>query len=218
MMPERNSTSWSYCHGNPLECIVHHHDESSVIINSNKDIKTARHYFHNSLDEDSYLAMQEYLMSQLTLEEMQTIAYYADSGFKKIHHLTAQNEEHPHILNLENALKKCKSQPLTLYRGTLEKQDYAVGNVIELATYTSTTSNPHKAVQFTNRDTPTIMMFETKRGIPISIVHNEMEFLLPRQSQYLVNDILYTDLCLVYSNTDYIRRYENAVIYHLTDI
>jgi hypothetical protein len=216
---ERNGKRWSYCHGNPVTCMIHLHEmvPHPTIDSLEEVLGEEQHYFHQSLDAKDYENKKESFLSNLTIEEMKTIAHYADSGFKQIHAMTSINQDTEHIKNLNSAMQKYESETLVLYRGIPKAEEYSIGDRVALQNYTSTTCNPHKAVEFTKPERRILLMFTTNKGAPISLVHNEMEFLLPQGSRYLVKNILYTDIKIVYPDTDYTVSFEKSLVYHLID-
>ena len=218
---ERNGKRLSYCHGNPLTCLLHYHGDLTSIDDALIESLESEeiHYFNQEVNHIEYEAMALDFMSRLNKEELLAVAHYADSGYKPINKslITEVDIKEDYIQAIDSSIAKAQKFDKTVYRGFNRDFIYKIGEAVEFKSYTSTSLNPHKAVEFSNKDDLKILMLSTSNGAPISMVHKEMEIVLPRNSKFVVNEIIETDFRCLYPETDYSVSYPNAKIYHLVE-
>jgi hypothetical protein len=215
---ERNGKRWSYCHGTPATCLLHMHDAiASKPLDMTLDEQDI-HYFNQDVTHIDYEKMSLDFANKLNAEELRAIAHYADSGYKPINLSLIKGEDiKPEYINaIDSTIAKALPVDKTVYRGIKNNFPYKVGDTVKFPMYLSTSFNPHKAVEFTEKENPTILLFQTKQGAPISLVHKEMEIVLPRDSEFTLTEVVTTDFTCVYPDTDYTVSYPNATIYILT--
>lgn len=178
------------------------------------------HYFNQDINGSQYETMTTDFMNRLTKDESIAVAYYADSGYRRINR-GLKNEveiEEAFVSAIDSSIDKAEPIEKTIYRGLQSDFNYNEGDVVEFKSYVSTSYNPHKAVEFANKEDLKILMFSTSKGAPISIVHKEMEIVLPRGSKFKLREIIETDFRCLYPDTDYSVSYSNAKIYHLVEV
>lgn len=215
---ERNGKRWSYCHGNPQTCLLHMHGEiPSTPLSINID-EEDKHYFNQDVTHIEYEQLSVEFANKLNAEELKAIAHYADSGYKPINRSLIKGEgiKQEYIDAIDSTIAKAELVDKTIYRGIKKDFPYKVGDKVKFPMYLSTSFNPQKAIEFTEKEKPTILLFQTKHGAPISLVHKEMEIVLPRDSEFTLSEIVTTDFTCVYPETDYTVNYPNATIYILT--
>lgn len=173
------------------------------------------------LNESSYKASAEDFYSLVSSEEAAALLHYSDSGFKAINRglMGATTNSESLVGLLDASIDKAIPKNKTVFRGIKRDINKNVGESHIFETFVSTSYNPHKAFEFTDSSSPILLILETKLGAPISIIHREMEVLLPRNKEFLVTDIIFSNLRLFYPGTkDYSVSKKETKIYKLAEI
>jgi hypothetical protein len=211
----------TFCHTNGY-CKNHDVPPSSTSqLDLNKNFMHDDYKIFQELNESEYKTLAEEFYTKLTTEEASALMHYSDAGFKLINRslMGLENIREPLVDLLDSSLSKARLEGKTLYRGARRDINKNVGDSHIFETFVSTSYNPQKAFEFTNPSSPILFILETKSGAPISIIHREMEVLLPRNKEFLVTDVSFSPVRLFYPETDeYSVSKKETKIYKLSEI
>lgn len=218
-MLERNGKRWSYCHGNPAICLLHYHGSFDNKMDFSIVDDSETHYFNQDINHIDYENHALNFMNVLSKDELIAVAHYADSGYKPINKsLIYENDiKYEYVDAIDSSINKANMGLKTVYRGARRTPEVSLGGTLKFKEYLSTSLNPQKAYEFTLKETPIILMFNTNKGAPISMVHKELEVILPRNSEFRLVDIIDTNFTCVYPDTDYTISLGETKIYSFID-
>ena len=149
-----------------------------------------------------YKAISEAFIATLSDDEQQAAHAYTRSTFKlmnfwlRMKNMNVEDFPQPYkrwAKTLDGILKKYSVDgPKTLYRGIYDSaflDGLKAGDIFNDKGYMSTSGNPAITDIFTDSEHPVIMEIKTSKGIPISNRPIEEEYLLARNSSFIVNGV-----------------------------
>ena len=176
-------------------------------------------YFASEMSTAEYKTRVESFYGRLTAEQYSSILYYSDSGHKKINYSSSPLGADLAV-DVNSALDCVDMEWKTVYRASddFSGHDLTVNSVVSFPAFVSTSYNPQVTFKFLNKETPTIYVIKTYHGAEISMVHDEMEVLLPKGLMFKIDKIETVDFHAAYPDTDYHVSRENVKTVYLTQI
>lgn len=176
-------------------------------------------YFASEVSTAEYKNRVESFYGRLTSEQYSSILYYSDSGHKKINYSSSPLGADLAV-DVNSALDCADTGWKTVYRASddFSGDDLAVNSVVSFPAFVSTSYNPQVTFKFLNKDVPTVYVIRTCHGAEISMVHDEMEVLLPKGLTFKVDKIETVDFHAAYPDTDYHVSRENVKTVYLTQV
>lgn len=174
--------------------------------------------FEAQISVSEYKTKVENFYSVLNNDEHSAILHYSDSGHKKI------NLEHDDYIkygnSISNALLKAPEASKTVFRAGNEHrlENLSVGDEIAFPAFISTSYSPQAVFKFVNKEEPVIYRIETNKGAEISVVHDEMEALLPKGLKFKVENIEKVDFWAAYPDTDFHTSLPNVTLISISEI
>jgi ADP-ribosyltransferase exoenzyme len=185
-------------------------------------------YRSSTMPVDSYRSAYEAWFNNLPVPLMSAVYDYTESGYSSLNRSlrngTADNSMMEKASELDSALSlhDASSTPELLFRGSRkpsELANYVVGESVVFPSFISTSSDPHQVFKFTDEQQPIVLEFSAKKAFAVSDIHNEFEFLIPRDSVFLVENVMTgVSWNAEYEGTDYSRGLKNVTVIQLKEI
>ena len=175
-------------------------------------------YFASQFTNTEYKKRAEKFYSNLDSRQYGAVLYYSDGGHKRVNYASS-----PAGVSLAEdiaqALTFTDREQKIVYRASNDFQVdiFEVGALGEFPAFVSTSYNPQTVFKFLNKEQPTIYVIETFSGAEISMIHDEMEVLLPKGLQFEIVQIQQCDFYAAYPETDYHVSRENVKIIYLKE-
>ena len=176
-------------------------------------------YFASQITASEYKKLTEEFYSKLNAKQYGAVLYYSDGGHKRANYALSPAGE-ALAEDIANALNLSTPNNKTVYRASDDFQVDVLeeGAVGSFPAFVSTSYNPQAVFKFLHKETPTIYVIETSMGAEISMIHDEMEVLLPKGMQFKITEVKECDFYAAYPETDYHVSRENIKVVYLQQV
>ena len=176
-------------------------------------------YFASEISTHEYKERVNGFYSKLDANQYSSVLYYSDSGHKRVNYASSPVGQ-ALAEDISSALKSIEPAFKTLYRASEDFLDESleVGATLQFPAFVSTSYNPQVTFKFLSKKDPTIYVIKTTQGAEISMVHDEMEVLLPKDLTFVVTKTEKCDFYAAYPETDYHISRENVTVIYLEEI
>lgn len=176
-------------------------------------------YFASEISTSDYKDKVEAFYSKLDAKQYSSVLYYSDGGHKRVNYASSPVGE-ALAKDIASALQHVPRSMKTVYRASddFSAENINIGDIIAFPAFVSTSYNPQIAFKFLNKTEPTVFVIKTTHGAEISMVHDEMEVLLPQGIEFKVTKINVCNFHAAYPDTDYHIGRENVTTIHLEEI
>ena len=173
-------------------------------------------YHASQISTLEYKNKAEKFCSLLSPKQYSSVMYYSDGGHKRINYASSPAGRSL-TQDIHEALQLTQPYQKTVYRASddFKIHDLHVGKTISFPAFVSTSYNPQITFKFLNKQTPIIYIIDTTQGAEISLIHNEMEVLLPQGLNFEIISKQHVDFYAAYPDTDYHISRENITVIHL---
>lgn len=177
-----------------------------------------REYFASEVSTADYRQRVENFYSTLDAKEYSAVLYYSDGGHKRVNYASSATGQ-ALAEDIESALQRATLNTKTLYRASNDfpMEKLKKGNILTFPAFVSTSYNPQITFKFLNKHNPVIFVITTNHGAEISMVHDEMEVLLPKGLTFEIKDTTTCDFYAAYPDTDYHVCKENITVVYLEE-
>lgn len=175
-------------------------------------------YFASQISTADYVKKVESFYNKLTAEQYSSILYYSDSGHKRVNYASSASGKAV-AEDICSALNQSTKEFKTVYRASDDflLDELKVGETVAFPAFVSTSYNPQTTFKFLNKSQPIIYVIKTLHGAEISLVHDEMEVLLPKGLSFNIVNIETCDFYAAYPDTDYHVSRENVTVVYLEE-
>lgn len=175
-------------------------------------------YFDSEITTSDYKDEVKEFYSLLDAEQASAVLLYSDSGHKRIN--MGKDGSELHSESLEKALLLAPERPKMVFRAGNEHrpEELEKGSSVAFPAFVSTSYSPQKIFKFISKSEPVIYAINTNKGASISTVHDEMEVLLPKGINFIVENIQKVDFWASYPDSDYHVSSPNVTLITISEV
>lgn len=154
----------------------------------------------------------------IPIEQYEAVYMYMYHEHKNINVGLLEDTPNKYAEPLNAAVNNGLTLSGTFYRGSTRLPKFDEGDIFENKMFLSTSSNPHIAANFMNRDKVFYQIDTVYGGLPVVSNMNEEEVLFGTNRFFRVENIIPdTNVNIFYPNTDYSVTHDNITFVHLIE-